>query len=644
VAHLLRRFAAPAIVALAALWLGYQSGGYSTLDRAPFAIVIWWTIILLVGLRMWPRAPVPRAAAAAVGMSGAFALWTGASALWSPSVEDVLVEFNRATLYVGIAIIGVIAVRRGGAARWADGIAAGVVGIAAVALVSRLFPGTFSLRGLPEFLPASQARLSFPVDYWNGLAILIGLAVPLLLRAAVDARPAAMRGIAFAPLPALSAALYLTASRGGFLTAILGSLCFLAATADRWRTLAALAVAALASAATLAVLLNRPQLVDGPLDSAAAASQGHSAALYLTGLCIASGLVWAAASHVRPQQLRFSPLIGWVGVAAASGVVLVALVLADPVERFETFKRVPVQLAPSTSADGFARAHLLSGNGSGRWQFWHAAVAEFESAPLNGRGAGTYEAWWAEHASFSYFIRDAHSLYLETLGELGVVGFVLLGGAFGTGVVVGVSRLRRADDASTRTTIAATLASFTGFLFGAAIDWVWELPIVAAVGALLFGLLVGPGTKIGPGLMKAEPRRGSAESRFALAIAGLIAAWLVLWAQAPPLLSEIEVRDSQAAIRAGDVAEALSDARAARRLEPWAASPRLQLALVLEQNDELRSAREQIDGAVQRDPRDWRLWLVKSRLETKAGAPVEAATSLARARELNPRSPLFAGP
>jgi Tfp pilus assembly protein PilF len=89
---------------------------------------------------------------------------------------------------------------------------------------------------------------------------------------------------------------------------------------------------------------------------------------------------------------------------------------------------------------------------------------------------------------------------------------------------------------------------------------------------------------------------------------------------------------------------ALSAARAARRLEPWAASPRLQLALVLEQDGDLDAARGQIQSAVERDPEDWRLWLVKSRLETKAGAPAVAAASYSRARALNPRSPLFATP
>ena len=87
------------------------------------------------------------------------------------------------------------------------------------------------------------------------------------------------------------------------------------------------------------------------------------------------------------------------------------------------------------------RSHLLSANGSGRWQFWESAVDAFQATPLLGHGAGSYEAWWAEHGSLAVFVRDAHSLYLETLAELGVLGFLLLvGGVSRSGLVTALSR------------------------------------------------------------------------------------------------------------------------------------------------------------------------------------------------------------
>jgi uncharacterized protein HemY len=48
-----------------------------------------------------------------------------------------------------------------------------------------------------------------------------------------------------------------------------------------------------------------------------------------------------------------------------------------------------------------------------------------------------------------------------------------------------------------------------------------------------------------------------------------------------------------------------------------------------------------VAGAIARDDRDWRLELVASRLAVKAGDIGAARLALARARELNPRSPLL---
>ena len=97
-------------------------------------------------------------------------------------------------------------------------------------------------------------------------------------------------------------------------------------------------------------------------------------------------------------------------------------------------------------------------------------------------------------------------------------------------------------------------------------------------------------------------------------------------------------------MRASDTEAALDRAEAAQALEPWAASPYLQLALVRETAGDLAGARAAIEDAIERDPLDWRLWLVRTRLETKDGAIAEARESLARAVELNPRSPLFNPP
>ena len=83
--------------------------------------------------------------------------------------------------------------------------------------------------------------------------------------------------------------------------------------------------------------------------------------------------------------------------------------------------------------------------------------------------------------------------------------------------------------------------------------------------------------------------------------------------------------------------------RSAIRLQPWAAQPYLQLALVSEQAGRLDVADTAIRRAIAHSPEDWHLWLVATRIQTKQGHIDTARRSLRRARALNPKSPLFNG-
>ncbi|MGA2928404.1 MAG: tetratricopeptide repeat protein, partial [Solirubrobacteraceae bacterium] len=114
-----------------------------------------------------------------------------------------------------------------------------------------------------------------------------------------------------------------------------------------------------------------------------------------------------------------------------------------------------------------------------------------------------------------------------------------------------------------------------------------------------------------------------------------------LLAIAMPLATASAVRASQAAASSGDPAAALADARTAARLEPSAASPQLQLALVLEAQGDFRDAVLAARRATLDEPANWSVWLVRSRLEAETGHPAASLSAYRRARSLNPRSPLF---
>jgi O-antigen ligase len=629
------------LVGGATFLLGFNDGSYQLTDRSAVAIAAWWALAIGIALKLWPGPRVPRAAIVATGAMAALAVLTLLSTGWAASDEKAFLEFTRVLMYVGVLALVAVAVRARHAAAVSDGLALGIVGVVLVALASRFWWGEVGPGAPPSFFPVST-RLHYPVNYWNGLAILAGLALPLLLHAAVAPRPAILRALALAPVPAITATIYLTSSRGGAAAAGFGVLVFLALTSRRVSALAATVVGAAGAVAAVEVLLARDDLVNGPLSAPTVASEGESAALLLALIAAACVAVYWAWSRFADWEPRV-PRAGQFAIAGAVALIAVAgLAAFDPAGKFEDFKRPPGE---TKYAEGdFTRSHLLSSTSTGRWQLWSAAVDEWQTKPAFGRGAGSYQAWWSEHAEFPLFVRDAHSLWLEMLAELGVAGFLLIVLAFGTGLGAGLARMRRAG--ADRPLIAALAAVIAAFALAAAIDWMWELTIVGLVAVVALGMLVGHATLPAADVVATE-RPAERDHRRALrgralrtaAVAVSLAAILCV---AVPMLAQKRLEQSQSAAERGDPGEAVDAAEGARALQPWAASPYLQLALVEEQAGNLGRARTYVGDALERDPSDWSIWLVAARIQTKAGFIGEGRRSLRRAKTLNSKSELFA--
>jgi tetratricopeptide (TPR) repeat protein len=126
-----------------------------------------------------------------------------------------------------------------------------------------------------------------------------------------------------------------------------------------------------------------------------------------------------------------------------------------------------------------------------------------------------------------------------------------------------------------------------------------------------------------------------------IAAAAIVTALLFAVAEANVLLTETYLSQSRSAAAQTNWPRALADARAARKLQPWAASPPLQVALVQEQTGRLQAAAAAARSAIDHDPSDWRNWLIAARLQTKLGHDAEARCDLYAAAYRNPRSSLF---
>jgi O-antigen ligase len=558
----MRRDAVTLAVAAGTVAVVLDAGSYGVGARTAIGAVV---VAALISSVLLGGFALTRPGALAAGLLGSLAVLAMLSATWAADPEMAFADGTRVALYAGVFVLAAGVLRSEDVSAVADGLAIGITAVAVVALASRWFPDVVDPGALPRLVPAVESRLSYPVQYWNGLGMLLAAGIPLLVRLVLTTRPLIARALALAGVAASALAVYYTSSRGAVLVALVG--------------LAVLAVA------------------DGRL-----------------------------LAPVRAHLSRRTAIASGAGLAAAAVLVLV---LMDPAARWERFTSPPDVGAADAAAPGFVSSHLTSGTGSGRWQFWSAAADAFRSQPIEGRGAGSYASWWAEHGTLPDIVRDAHALGLQTLAELGLLGGIMLLG-FSAVALVTATRALGASPRPQRTAAAALLASASGLLLGMQVDWVWNIPAVAAVALLALAVLCAPGA-----LVRARRRVGGAVAL--LGVAGL-ALSLVPW------LTLTEIDASREAAADGDTAQALDRALSARRLQPWAASPRLQEALVRERGGDAIGAAQAIAAAIERDPEDWRTRLVAARLQAKAGHASAADASLRRAERLAPRHAVLAAP
>jgi len=378
----------------------------------------------------------------------------------------------------------------------------------------------------------------------------------------------------------------------------------------------------------------RDALQHGLLNEAAR-SQGSEMLWIVLAVCAVVGLIQAGissarVSEARPGWTRVSRRRSLIATAVAAAVLLIAALAVGAPGRvshgWDEFKR--------GGGAGSGAGRLGSVAGQSRYQLWSAAVRENSTKPLTGTGSGTFEYWWLRDGDTDETVRDTHSLYLQTLGELGIVGLALIV-AFLAAILAGGGRRLRAASSRARPQFAAALAGFAAFGVTAVFDWMWQIPVLAVAMLLLASMLVMP-----PAEAAADEGERAALS-IPLRAAAAVAALAAIVAIAIPLASTSALRQSESDARTGDLEAALSAARTAQNVQPDAAGPRLQQALVLEAQGELPAAAAAAHAATERESTNWRTWLVASRVEAERGRAAAAVRDYEEARSLNPRSELF---
>jgi O-antigen ligase len=620
--------------------LALAGGGFDVSGRHIAGLAVWLVVVALLvfgaGSAVKPERPLYWAGGLVVCLS----LLCAISSLWSGSVELSVIEADRVAVYLGVFIAAfLIAQTDERRQRFAEGLTIAAALVALLGLGGRLLPHVLDVA--PSV--GSGPRLSYPLGYWNANGAVFGIGVAMMLWSSRRAVSGALRWFSAALVPATLLALYFTYSRGGLLSLVVACGCLLVLSRDRLWLLATLAIGALGALPAVLAVQTRHALADN-LGGQAAIDQGVTVLLILLAGTALSLLLFAALRWEERREGRLSgravaisrnPMV-LRGIALAATLVVIAVVIAVGGRAWHQFSSPDIQF-PSNP-----QAHFADLSGAGRHEFYKVALEAFGEKPILGHGAGTYQFSWNQLRTIELPVHDAHSLYLESFAELGIVGGLLVIGLIGT-LLWSAFAAWRATAEPQRDRYAALLAAMLAFAVGAAFDWFWE---IAALGAFFF-LAGGVVVVARCDQLATDPRRAPGPKadgrRFGLTVTTVVLAWISAIALVGPLLVDREIDASQAAAAREDLSTAIDRAETARSIEPWAASAYVQLGLLTEREGDYSAAIVHFDHAIEREDRNWQWYYLRSRVEHEAGDEETALEDLEQARALNPQAACLQG-
>jgi hypothetical protein len=586
-----------------AVGVAAASGGYFPASWGVTTLAL--LVVAAAVIAFGGQTPLSRADLLFVGLFAGVLGWTAFSAVWSQSVPRTVLEVERSLVYVAAALAFVLVARREAVGRLLGGTLAGITAVAGYAIATRLAPERFAA---PDALAGD--RLAAPIGYWNGLGIYCVIGAVLAIGLAARRADRRGRAAAAATLPILATTIFFTFSRGGWVALAAGLAAMLVLGRERLRTVATIAaVAPAAGAAVLAASRHDALTHTGAaVDAASHAGQRFAPVLCLLTLGAGLSLLGLAALQRRVRlrsRTRRTIGIALVVFALAAGAGVIA---ATP---WSTAKP-PMQ--------GNLNGRIVSVSTNGRTTLWRSAWQDAQAHPLLGSGAGTYELWFDAHRdTASLTVRDGHSLYLETLAELGPVGLVLLGLVLALPLAAAVRA--RGDGLA-----LAAAGGYVAYLAHAGWDWDWELPAVTLAALVCAASLLGRARA-------PEVRPLSRRTRIVLTAALVLPAAFA----ATALAGNRATTSARQAAADGRWTQAAAGAHRAVRLAPWSPEPWQVLAQARLADGDFPGAAGALRHALRLDPRNWQLWLDLS-IATEGA---EHTAALDRARSLNPLYPDF---
>jgi hypothetical protein len=599
------------------LWWATKGGGYAPTEWYPGAAVF---LALLCASTVVP--PIRATVASewttrAILLLAGFTAWSFASILWAGVRGDAWDGANRTLLYLTVfstfAVLGW---------RTRDG-----------AVVLGLFALGTAVVGAAELLAEGTSafvdgRFAEPIGYANGTAALFLIAFwPALALATRTEVPWVARSALFATAGVLLQLAILAQSRGSVIAGAVALGAYIALTPQRLRAVVMLVPVAGVTLAALDPLLSVfASGTEASLQEAVAREQRalafSIAALLAVGAVI--GLVERRSGMQRRRDLltRRRPVVAAIAVVAV--LAATGLVASIAISRGgEESSGAPSVLRSSRFGGGLE---------SGRFEMWRVAAQTVVEHPLLGVGADNFAVdFTRERETNAEEPLYPHSLVLRAFSQMGLVGGALFLAFVAVALVAAVvSRAR--SDRFTQAVVAGALAAGVYWLVHGSIDWLWEIPAVAAPAVAFLGLAAGLAYPRS-GRRRALPLRTPAV-RWAAAALGIAA----LGSYLLPGLAAFELERATRAW-AGAPDRALSGLSWARRLNPLSERADIVAGMLAKRAGRWDDARAAFEDAVRRNPDDWYAHLQLALLSSTAGRRLEAASAVRRAEALNPLEP-----
>ena len=623
-----RASGALAVALLVVLGLG---SGVSAAADGFYDLTVWGPICVALAAVVVASAVAtpgrPRVVPAlAVGGLVALWLWSWLSSSWGESADEALVTAGRWALYAAL-LTALLLTMRSRFDRWLP-LAAATAGVIAVALyvLIRMLEGDAA-----ELFTAG--RLVEPLGYVNGQAGYFLLAFWPCVALAEQSRSKLLAGVGAAGAVIVGALLVLSQSRGVIPAVAASGALVLAAVPGRPRRVWVLCAVGLGLLAISQPLLDVYRDTEGRLAPDPALVEEAARVTLIAAAVVGAG--WAAlqalfdglertGSSVRAALRRGEAVLaGAVVVVVIVGAIVAVGDAADKVrEQYDDF--VNLQLNDRTDT------RFLSGGGN-RYDYWRVAWLEFKDAPLRGQGAGNYDRLYFTERRTSEDIRQPHSLPLQVLAELGLVGALALLAFIGA-VFAGLWRqTRRAKDSAVQRAVAvAAGGAFVAWLAHTSVDWLHNLPGVTGIALCAAAALVAPWSSGGGSRRITSLRIVAVAAACVAAIAAAYSVGRLAIADQYRVDARDQLRsDPVEALRLANQSLAFNDQSLPALYVKGAAYARL---------GRYRAARGAILQATRLEPHDHLPWALLGDLAVRRGDFATARRAYRRASELNPKS------